>query len=177
MMGVSRRTKIAAAVAAAFVIAALAIGLTRDDSLGSDSVRLDGRRALPAIAGPELDTGKTIDLASFGGKPLIVNAWASWCVPCRDEAPLLKQFAESHPGVAVVGLNVNNAKDDARKFRRDAALPFPSIYDPDGKLALITLEIAQLPSTLYVDASGVVRGRTNGPVTLAQLTDAAERLQ
>ncbi len=178
MTGVSRRTRIAAAATAAAVVVALAIGLTHDqDSLRDGAVRLDGSRPLPAIAGPELVTGKTIDLARYRGKPLIVNAWASWCVPCRDEAPLLKQFAESHPDIAVVGLNVNNAKDDARKFRAQAALPFPSIYDPDGKLALVTLEIAQLPSTLYVDSAGVLRGRTNGPISTDTLSDAARRLR
>lgn len=171
---------VAIGVVVAVVAAGLAIGLTRNDestpTLVSGGVELTGTAALPKIAGTGLD-GAKLDLAAYSGKPFIVNVWASWCLPCREEAPAFVAFAKAHPEIPIVGVNFNERRPaDGIGFNREAGWTHPSFADPNGDITIRTLKIVNLPVTLYVDAKGIVRGRTLGPVTSAGLEDVAARL-
>jgi thiol-disulfide isomerase/thioredoxin len=166
------------------VVAGIAVGLVRGGGDGDASpalVRggpsLAGTTPAPAVSGPGLSDGARIDLASFRGTPVIVNAWASWCGPCREEAPDIKRFTRERTDVAFLGVNLNDDRSNARKFNAEAGWIHPSIYDPDGKVGFDTLKVTQLPATIYIDANGVIRGRTQGPVTYQDLVSVADRIR
>jgi cytochrome c biogenesis protein CcmG/thiol:disulfide interchange protein DsbE len=176
-----RHWKIVAGCAAVAVVAVgLIVGLTREGSgtptLVSEGPALTGTAAAPAVAGPELLTGERLTLAEFRGKPVFINVWASWCGPCREEAPDLKRFSQDRSDVVMIGLNMNDVRRSARTFNADAGWTYPSIFDPGGKVGVDLLKVANLPATYYVDAQGRLRGHTVGPVTYADLVSAADRI-
>lgn len=177
-----RRVKLAIGGAvAAVLIGALAVGLTRSGEgnspkLVSGGPSLTGTTPAPEVKGPDLLTGRTIDLTSFRGKPVIVNVWASWCEPCRKEAPEILRFTKERPDIAFLGVDVNDTRRNGRGFNTQAGWTHPSIFDPGGLVGVDKLKVASLPATIYIDAKGVIRGRTQGPVTFGDLVSAADRL-
>ncbi|MGH8836974.1 MAG: TlpA family protein disulfide reductase, partial [Actinomycetes bacterium] len=93
------------------------------------------RKPAPALAGTTL-TGDRFDLGALRGKVVVLNVWASWCAPCRAEAPNLEQVYQSirADGVAFVGLNTRDEPDNARAFERRVGISYPSVVDRDGEL-------------------------------------------
>ncbi|MGH3650313.1 MAG: TlpA family protein disulfide reductase [Acidimicrobiia bacterium] len=118
-------------------------------------------------------TVEVFDGASFtlseAGKPVVLNFWASWCIPCRTEIPDISAFAEAHPGIQVVGVAVEDSEQSARDFATEVMASYP--------LALGTDEIEDayprigLPATYIIDANGVVTDIFNGIVTEDLLTE------
>jgi thiol-disulfide isomerase/thioredoxin len=106
------------------------------------------------------------------GQPLIINLWASWCAPCRDEIPALSAFADNHPELTVIGVAVEDRPDDSRALAADLGPTYP--------LALGTAEFEDaypnfgLPVTYFLDEEGVVTEVYNGILTVEKLE---ERLQ
>jgi cytochrome c biogenesis protein CcmG/thiol:disulfide interchange protein DsbE len=119
----------------------------------------------PAIAGTALD-GAAVDLASFRGRPVIVNFWASWCTPCREEFPLFRdRLATLGPrdGLVIIGVLYKDQPDLARAFLADFGATWPSLPDPDGRLAA-AYRVAAPPQTYFIDRDGVLRGLQIGQV-------------
>jgi thiol-disulfide isomerase/thioredoxin len=161
------------------VVGGLILGLTRkgdETTLRTGGPTLEGTRPVAKIAGASLGSGAKIDVAAFKGKTVIVNAWASWCGPCRDEAPQIVRFVKDHPEVVFVGVNLNDDKGNATKFNREAGWTHPSIYDPSGSLGFDTLKVTTMPTTIYIDKNGIERGRTQGAITYDDLVNVAKRL-
>ncbi len=97
------------------------------------------------------------ELEALEGHPVVINKWASWCGPCRAEAPILQQQAVEHGRrVAFVGLDWRDSESNARDFLARHPLPFPSFEDPDGKLAAALELPNSIPVTLFLDAQGEV---------------------
>jgi len=165
------------------VLTGVVVGLVRGGG-DSDSTpnlvqggpSLDGTTPAPTVAGPALANGTTIDLANYRGKKVIVNAWASWCGPCREEAPDIKRFTQDRTDVVFLGVNLNDERANARAFNTEAGWTHPSIHDPNGRVGFDILKVTQLPATIYIDANGIIRGRTQGPVTYDDLVSVADRL-
>jgi len=137
------------------------------------------RAPMPALAGPTLD-GSPLDVADLSGSIVVLNNWASWCAPCRDEMPYLVALAESDPRVRVVGLNVRDEPAAAQAFAVELGVGFPSIVDPEGLLlrTIPGVPPAALPSTVVLDRSGRIAARVIGPTSaeqLQELVDAAAR--
>jgi thiol-disulfide isomerase/thioredoxin len=170
-------------VAAAVLLPALALaGCGGDGQRGSGSgyVAGDGTvNVLPAkdrpqpvaLKGTTLD-GTALDLASLRGKPVVVNVWASWCPPCREEAKDLQAAHEQLQAsgkAAFVGINFRDNLDGARAFTRSKGVTYPSLVDDgDGSLLLAlrgAVSPSSLPATLVLDARGRIAARVNGPVT------------
>lgn len=107
--------------------------------------------------------GGTVSLADLRGRPVVVNFWASWCIPCREEAPLLRDLAreQSADGLAVVGVLFQDREDDARAFRDEYALAFPSLIDP-GSGTAINYGVSGVPETFFIDGEGVIRSHVRG---------------
>ncbi len=125
----------------------------------------------PELAGRTLD-GETFSLADVRGKPAVVNFWASWCAPCREEAPELAAFAKEQDGVvSLVGVNVADGLGDARDFASAYGWRFPSLRDQTSELAGGFGVSAGLPTTFIVDARGTVVGTIRGKTTAATLRE------
>lgn len=133
------------------------------------------RVAAPEITGETLD-GKSFNLADYKGKVVPLNIWASWCAPCRAEAPALEQLSrELGPkGVQFVGINTRDTKPAAQAFVKRFDLTYPDVWDPDGKIQLQfrgTLPPQAIPSTLVVDRQGRVAARILGKIDRTQIRE------
>jgi cytochrome c biogenesis protein CcmG/thiol:disulfide interchange protein DsbE len=98
--------------------------------------------------------GGTLDLSRAPGVPTVVNLWASWCAPCREELPLVQQLADAADGrVRVLGVASLDGVRQAGSFADDAGVTFPSAFDADGEV-MAALGINNLPYTLFLAADG-----------------------
>jgi cytochrome c biogenesis protein CcmG/thiol:disulfide interchange protein DsbE len=134
------------------------------------SVLLDG--PAPALTGTTLD-GEAFDLGDWRGQVVLVNVWASWCVPCQQEQPLLvASYRELAPrGLQIVGINVRDEPEEARAFMQDfGQAPWPSVQDPDGRHAVDWGTFA-LPETYLVDTSGTIVAKAVGELDAAWIRD------
>ena len=96
-------------------------------------------------------------LAALEGHPVVINKWASWCGPCRAEAPILQQQALEHGRrVAFLGLDWRDSSSNARDFLDRHPMPFPSFEDPEGELAEALKLPRSIPVTLFLDERGEV---------------------
>ncbi len=123
-----------------------------------------GPRTLPPV---ELSCpgGGALDLGRAPGVPTVVNLWASWCGPCREELPLVQDLADAAADrVQVVGVISKDGVPQADSFASDAGVTFPSAYDRDGAL-MDGLGINVLPFTYFLDARGALVHTQVGPVT------------
>ena len=157
--------KVAFAAAVLVVVAAAA-------SAGSPSAKSSGSAL--ELRGTDPVTGKQVDLASFAGKPVVLNMWASWCTGCAAEARALASFARAHPEAQVVGIDVQDTKSGAREFYRRFGWRHPSIFDPSGSLAA-QLGLQALPTTVFLDRTHRVVERIAGETDLAGFTAGLQR--
>jgi thiol-disulfide isomerase/thioredoxin len=168
----------AALLAVAAVVAVLLTGCGRDVpaslQVGTTTVAPADREALPPVSGTTLD-GAPLDVASLRGKVVVLNSWASWCAPCKDEVPDLVALAKAaDPATtSVVGLNVDDERAAAVAFVRDFGMPYPSIVDGTGSIlaTLPGVPPKSLPSTLVIDKQGRIAARVIGPVNPQELGD------
>lgn len=134
----------------------------------------------PPAAGelPFLDptASGTASLADYEGEWVLANVWASWCVPCRDEAPALQDFAERNEGeVRVVGIDTQDNTDDALEFVAEFGLTYEQLHDGSGEYAN-ELGATGVPETVLVDPDGNVAFHVPGAVTEEILTRQIEPL-
>jgi cytochrome c biogenesis protein CcmG, thiol:disulfide interchange protein DsbE len=124
--------------------------------------------ALPALEGLVSNGAQVpgLDPAAFKGKVSVVNVWASWCVPCHDEAPLLTELA-SDKRLQIVGINYKDAPDNARRFLGRYGNPFGMVgVDGNGRAA-IEWGVYGVPETFVVGREGTIVYKMVGPVTPA----------
>jgi thiol-disulfide isomerase/thioredoxin len=118
-------------------------------------VTATGNQVLPPLAFDCLGGG-TLNLGRAPGAPTVVNLWASWCGPCRQELPLMQQLSDAAGGqVQVIGVVSKDGVDQAASFAADAGATFPSAFDGDGEL-MTKIGIQGLPATYLLDADGAV---------------------
>ena len=132
-----------------------------------------GRAGEPAPALPSRSLGgPPVTLASLRGEPAAINFWASWCIPCRREAPELELLHRAPHGPGrLVGVNWMDGLSDARAFIRDYHLTFPNLRDPDGEVGR-AYGIVGLPVTVILDSRGRIATMLNGPQTASGLREA-----
>ncbi len=122
-----------------------------------------GGGALPALAFDCLGGG-SLDLARAPGAPTVLNLWGSWCTPCRDELPVLQEFADvAGSRVRVLGVISRDGVPQADSFAADAGVTFPSAFDGEGAL-MAELGLNALPYTAFLDADGRLVHSELGPV-------------
>jgi cytochrome c biogenesis protein CcmG/thiol:disulfide interchange protein DsbE len=143
------------------VVGLLVFGLV---SKGSSGVAL-GEPA-PDAPLPRLEGGGTESLADYRGRWVLVNFWASWCIPCREEAPALERFQRRHggPEFTVLGIATQDLTSDGIAFVREYGLSYPQLRDGDGD-AGDDFGTTGVPENFLVDPAGRVRLLVRGPVS------------
>jgi cytochrome c biogenesis protein CcmG, thiol:disulfide interchange protein DsbE len=117
-------------------------------------------------------SGHHVDLASLRGKPALVNFWASWCGPCKQEAPELKHFSDSLDDRAtLVGVDWGDSADGAREFIAKSGWRYPILRDPTQKVGT-QYGLNGLPTTFVLDGEGNIVQTLQGPQTVATLKRA-----
>ena len=149
------------------LVALLAYGLSSKETDQSIDSRLAAgtRPPAPAVAFPPLGGGAPVSLSSYRGKVAVVNFWASWCGPCRDETPRLERWHRklSRDGATVVGVDVLDVTSDAQGFVKEFHVTYPQLRDADGsKLKLF--DVRGYPETVVLDRRGRIAATSRGPV-------------
>jgi thiol-disulfide isomerase/thioredoxin len=133
------------------------------------------RKAAPAISGPTLD-GKTF--TAENGKVLVLNVWASWCSPCRAEAPALEELSTAHPEVQFLGVLTRDSLVAARAFVERFGINYPSLTDDAILLKFHGQLIPNaIPTTLIIDRDGKIAARISGEITYSALEDLITRVK
>ena len=166
-------------VALLFVLLVWALVTDEGGDLTAAAARGERPRA-PDFTLERLDEEGELTLSSLRGKAVVLNVWASWCIPCKEEAPFLEQVwrERREQGLVVVGLNAKDFRRDARRFMRRYELTFPVVFDGPGD-ALSGYGVTGFPETFVLDREGRVVegfvGAVNSDEDRARLRAAVDR--
>jgi cytochrome c biogenesis protein CcmG/thiol:disulfide interchange protein DsbE len=157
------------------VLVLLALGLAANrPNRTLDQAIAEGRRApAPSLSLPSLTNPRTYTLAAFRGRVVVLNVWASWCEPCRAEAPVLERWYRriAPLGASVIGVDTFDATSDATSFVRQLHLTYPMLRDPAG-LVKTSFGVTGFPESFVIDRSGRVAAIARGPVNNAFMRSA-----
>jgi cytochrome c biogenesis protein CcmG, thiol:disulfide interchange protein DsbE len=158
----NRTVLIVGLVVTAALVGILYVGLGKDPQ-AIDSP-LVGRPA-PAFALREAGAGGSIDLAQYRGKPVIINFWATWCVPCFQEHPVLVSSARMlGDRVVFLGVVFDDKEPTILQFLREHGQSYPTLMDSEGKTA-IAYGVGGVPETFFVNPAGTIVAKYAGPLS------------
>lgn len=141
--------------------------LTGADSSSQPETGVTAGKRLPEFTLAALD-GKTTKVTP-AGQIIVLNFWATWCPPCREEMPELDSFAKKYDGkVTFYAINVEESVDKISAFLAQNKYSMPVLPDLKGEVAK-TFRINSIPTTLVIDKQGIIKYRKSGPVTAAEL--------
>lgn len=127
------------------------------------------RMALPQRSLESFGGAPPVELADYRGQPMLINFWATWCVPCLEEMPILREASEQAAGqVVFLGVNVQDSEDKALELLRDLSVTYDQARDPAAAF-FTEVNGFGMPTTLLVDSSGVITYRHTGAVEAEQL--------
>ena len=171
------------------VIIVLAFALTACGGGGSSSseesfvsgdgattyIKISDRKIAPAITGMTL-SGENYTYEK--DRVAVVNVWASWCSPCRAEAPTLVALANKYTEVAFIGILTRDNPVNAEAFVRKNKSPYPTLIDDSVLIGFSkSLPANAIPTTLVLDKNGAVAGRISGVVTIASLSELIDKIE
>jgi cytochrome c biogenesis protein CcmG/thiol:disulfide interchange protein DsbE len=150
---VSRSLKLSAQVLTLAVVAGLLALLIWRVTHQAKGTRLG--KSVPSFRAQRLDGRGSLSLASFRGRPVVLNFWASWCVPCKSEAPALERTWREYRGrgLVVLGVDYTDASSDAKHFVAKRGLTFPIVRDPSGQIGS-SYRLTGVPETFVLDRKG-----------------------
>jgi cytochrome c biogenesis protein CcmG/thiol:disulfide interchange protein DsbE len=142
-----------------------------------------GQSAAPVVGKPAIPfelkslEGNSLSLPKFRGKPLVVNFFASWCDPCREEMPLINELATKgvKDGYSVIGIAVEDNRADLTEFARESKLGFPIALDLNSTVKR-AYRIFGPPATFFIDGQGVIRDVVLGPITSERAREALKKV-
>jgi len=113
----------------------------------------------PAFSLKRVDSPGTLDLASLRGRPVVLNFWASWCVPCKGEAPMLESAWRQYrkQGLVFLGVDYHDVTGDARTFLAHHGVTYPTVQDGSGKIA-DSYGVSAVPETYFINRKGRLVG-------------------
>ena len=163
----------AVVIAVLVVVGLLGYGLL---SKGGQAIAVGDRAPDKALS--NLDGSGTGEIADYRGKWVLVNFWASWCEPCRAEAPALQSFQQQHAGgpFTVLGIDLDDSTEDARAFVRRYGLTYPQLREGDGRDRRDAYGMTGFPESFLVDPQGRLALIRRGPVTADYLNRDVESL-
>ena len=164
--GAHKRSKsrrlVPAMIAGVFLIAVVVYGLVRP---APDSSTAPGR--LVEFELPRLNGSGTVSHGDFLGRPILLNFWASWCIPCRKEMPLFERMHQRFSDeITIIGIDVRDAEINAQEFVDEYNITYEILRDPEAELAA-RLDVDPLPQTFFVDA----QGRLSGNPVLGEISE------
>jgi cytochrome c biogenesis protein CcmG/thiol:disulfide interchange protein DsbE len=171
-----RRVRVVLPAAAVAVIATL-LGLFVRTVVAEESARSlrdsvwDGKApTAPGFDLPRLASEGSVSLASLRGEAVVVNFWASWCEPCKEESPRLERAWRRYRDrdVVVVGVDAHDFRSEARRFVKRYALTYPIVHDGPGR-TLARFGITGFPETLFISRGGRIVAWVQGPVRAGEL--------
>jgi cytochrome c biogenesis protein CcmG/thiol:disulfide interchange protein DsbE len=109
----------------------------------------------PTFRLDRLDEPGKLSLAAYRGRPVVLNFWASWCIPCKEEAPVLEQVWNRYrrQGLVVLGVDINDVRSEARRFAQKNRMSYPLVYDGPGN-TLTDYGVEGVPETFFVARNG-----------------------
>lgn len=134
---------------------------------------LIGKQA-PSFALRSAGSEDVLDLAALRGSPVVINFWATWCVPCYQEHGVLTEGARQMPSVRFVGVVYDDEENKALQFLQQYGSSYPSLMDNQGKTA-IAYGVYGVPETFFLDATGRIVAKHEGPLTRESLTANIEK--
>ena len=143
---------------------------------GMDSVG-DGDGSSEISSGEDEISGGSVSLSEMRGKVVLVDFWASWCPPCRQEAAALEEVYREYAGpeVEFIGVNIWDLEDNANTYVKDFGLTYPSGVDTDGVIA-IDYGVRGIPEKFFIGRDGVIRQKFVGPISADILRQTLDRL-
>ena len=180
----NRAVALTAVILAGIILCALGVALARRGGAGGTfGVNASGHLgSLPSAAAADftlgLSNGSQVRLADLRGQAVVVNFWASWCVPCRDEAPLLARVAREYRerGVTFLGISLWDAESDVAEFLARFGVDYPNGGDLGGRIA-IEYGLTGIPETYFVRPDGLLSRRWIGPLNESQLRSFVEEIR
>ena len=162
---------------AVFIGVLAIVGLLTYGLVTKGEARVEVGEEFPDAELPQLDGTGTGSVSDYRGDWVLVNVWASWCNPCREESPTLQSFHEEHrdDGFTLLGIASDDISDDARAFVEEYELTYPQLHDGPGDRQ-DDLGMTGLPESFLVDPEGNVALVTPGPVDEEYLTENVEPL-
>ena len=162
----------------------LALLYLRDNRSGQPSIDMAQAGRLPAApkagsAAPDFDleslSGERLRLQDLSGKPVVINFWATWCIPCEAEMPLLQESYERNPGLEVLAVNFAEPSTDVQAFVDKHGLTFDILLDPRAIVQTL-YRVRGYPTTYFVDGEGVIQGVHIGVLSQRQLNGYLEQI-
>lgn len=162
-----RIRSIIAILVAVAIVALLVFGL-----ISKGNSRLAVGEAAPSPMLPKLDEAGSGSLKEYRGKWVLVNFWASWCIPCRNEAPALEQFQREHGGknFTIVGIDTQDLSDDGTKFAKQNGLSYPQLHDGNGETGH-EFGTTGVPENYLLEPNGRLAWAVAGPVDAKILSE------
>lgn len=125
-------------------------------------------------------TGETITLKDFVGKKIVLNFWASWCLPCREEMPAMQNVYEQYQSenVEIIAVNLTAVREKistVKAFTKELGITFPILLDEKGDV-LTLYEILPIPTTYFIDTNGVIQAKHFGPMSEDYLIEQINKL-
>jgi cytochrome c biogenesis protein CcmG, thiol:disulfide interchange protein DsbE len=132
----------------------------------------------PAFTAEKLDGTGTLSLSDYAGKVVVLNFWASWCPPCKEENPALVRVWERYRSsdVVVIGIVYSDSTEKARAYVASNGVTWPTVQDADGRIAF-AYGVRGPPETYFIGTDGIVAGRIIGAVSEATLVNGIDRLR
>lgn len=164
------------------LLALSALGIERDlsnirvISFGGESYLAPEEKQPAADFTLEDLSGIPVNLEELEGRPVVVNFWASWCGPCRNEMPLLEAyFMDYQDNLVILGVNAGEPADTVRPYVEELGLTFPILLDSKNEVYSL-YRVRGMPTTFFLDADGIIRFQHIGELSEAQLADYLERI-